>query len=58
MTAPAFDSHADDYETDCMRGLAVSGESKEFFARGRLAYLSRVLAERRTPAPSMSFSVA
>jgi trans-aconitate methyltransferase len=39
VTAPVFDSHADQYETDCMRGLAVSGESKEFFARGRLAYL-------------------
>jgi trans-aconitate methyltransferase len=52
MTAPAFDSHADDYETDCMRGLSVSGESKEFFARGRLDYLVRVLAERRTAPPA------
>jgi len=36
---PAFDSHADDYERQCMEGLAVSGESKEFFARGRIAFL-------------------
>lgn len=52
MTAPAFDSHADDYEADCMHGLAVSGESKEFFARGRLGYLASVLAGRRTPPPA------
>jgi 2-polyprenyl-3-methyl-5-hydroxy-6-metoxy-1,4-benzoquinol methylase len=43
VTTPVFDSHADQYETDCMRGLAVSGESKEFFARGRLAYLEAAL---------------
>jgi SAM-dependent methyltransferase len=52
MSGPVFDSHADAYETDCMRGLAVSGESKEFFARGRLTHLARVLAERGRPRPS------
>jgi len=36
---PAFDSHAGSYEAGCMRGLRVSGESKEFFARGRVAFL-------------------
>src|SRR5262245_10879580 len=37
----AFDSHADDYEAQLMNGLKVSGESKEFFARGRLDFLRR-----------------
>lgn len=31
-----FDSHAVDYEAHLMQGLAVSGESKEYFARGRV----------------------
>lgn len=43
---PAFDSHASDYETQCAQGLSVSGESKDFFARGRIAYL-RALWSRR-----------
>jgi trans-aconitate methyltransferase len=51
MTAPAFDSHASDYEAECMRGLSVSGESKEFFARGRLAHLSGFLARTGRPHP-------
>jgi SAM-dependent methyltransferase len=36
---PAFDSHADDYEAQLMQGLRISGESKEFFARGRLDFV-------------------
>ena len=36
----AFDSHAETYDTDCMRGLAVSGESREFFAQARGAHLA------------------
>ncbi len=36
---PAFDSHASDYEQQCMQGLKVSGESKQFFAEGRVAFL-------------------
>lgn len=39
MRPPQFDSHADDYEAQCASGLAVSGEPKEFFARGRLEML-------------------
>jgi SAM-dependent methyltransferase len=37
----AFDSHAEDYEAELARGLRLGGESKEFFALGRLAYLRR-----------------
>ena len=39
--APRFDSHARDYRNQCEHGLELSGESKEFFARGRLDYLRR-----------------
>ena len=35
----AFDSHAQDYESQLMQGLRLSGESKEFYARGRLVHL-------------------
>jgi hypothetical protein len=31
-----FDSHAQDYDSELMEGLRLSGESKEFYARGRL----------------------
>jgi trans-aconitate methyltransferase len=51
MTVPAFDSHASDYEAECMRGLSVSGESKEFFARGRLAHLVGFIERTGRPRP-------
>jgi len=38
---PAFDSHADAYETQLNHGLQISGESKEFFARGRIEFVRR-----------------
>jgi SAM-dependent methyltransferase len=38
-----FDSYACDYEGALNRGLAVSGESKDYFAAGRLAWLSHCL---------------
>jgi SAM-dependent methyltransferase len=38
-----FDSYACDYEEALNRGLALSGESKDYFAAGRLAWLSRCL---------------
>jgi len=51
VVPPDFDSHASDYETQCAQGLAVSGESKEFFARGRVACLRRFWNERGLPEP-------
>lgn len=51
MITPAFDSHASDYETQCAQGLSVSGESKDFFARGRVAFLRRAWDERGRPEP-------
>jgi hypothetical protein len=41
----AFDSYARDYDTALMKGIAVSGESKEYFARGRVAWLARCIRE-------------
>ncbi len=38
-----FDSYAHDYETALNRGIAVSGENRAFFARGRVAWLARCL---------------
>lgn len=34
-----FDDYAAEYDNHCMRGLAVTGESKEYFARGRVEAL-------------------
>ena len=38
-----FDSYAHDYDTALNRGIAVSGEDKTFFAKGRILWLSRCL---------------
>jgi len=35
----AFDLHADNYDLQCHLGLALSGETKQYFARGRIAFL-------------------
>ena len=48
---PAFDAHAADYEAQLMQGLAASGESKEYFARGRVRALRTWWAEGARPEP-------
>lgn len=40
-----FDAWATDYDAALDRGLSLSGEGKEFFARGRMAWLQRRLNE-------------
>lgn len=52
MTAEAseFDRFADDYDRALERGLAVSGEAKDYFAAGRVAWLARALADIGAPA--------
>jgi len=40
-----FDEFAADYDRALARGLSLSGEDKDFFARGRLAWLSDCLRE-------------
>lgn len=49
---PTFDTHADDYESQCAHGLAVSGESKEFFARGRIEHLAGFWRRKALPPPT------
>jgi len=38
-----FDAHAESYDADLHRGLAVSGESKEYFSEGRIRFLRKLL---------------
>jgi SAM-dependent methyltransferase len=40
-----FDNYAADYEHALAEGLAVSGEDKNYFARGRIAWLASCLRE-------------
>jgi SAM-dependent methyltransferase len=43
---PLFDSYAADYDRALRRGIDISGESKEFFASGRVQWLSCCLREQ------------
>ena len=43
---PEFDQYAEDYDAALAEGLSVSGEDKEFFARGRVAWLAGMLQRR------------
>lgn len=40
-----FDEYAAEYDRALQRGLRVSGEDKNFFARGRIAWLARCLSK-------------
>ncbi|BDI29694.1 SAM-dependent methyltransferase [Capsulimonas corticalis] len=44
-----FDAVADDYDAALAQGIAVSGEDKNFFARGRVEWLGRCLSDRTAP---------
>lgn len=48
-----FDQFADSYDDDLSQALSVSGESKEFFARGRIAWLARRLKPFGQPVRSL-----
>jgi len=43
MTISEFDQFADTYDDDLNRALSASGETKEFFARGRVYHLTSCL---------------
>lgn len=43
--AQKFDDYADQYDEALARGIAVSGEDKNYFARGRVAWLAHRLEE-------------
>ncbi|HST10955.1 MAG TPA: class I SAM-dependent methyltransferase [Terriglobales bacterium] len=54
MNDPAeFDRFADNYDECLNDALAASGETKEFFARARVEWLAKRLAEYRLPARSV-----
>lgn len=50
-TGQEFDRFAEDYDAALERGISVSGEGKDFFARGRVCWLKREL-ERRAFRPA------
>ena len=55
-SAGTFDAIAANYDAELQRGLSVSGESKEYFAEGRVKWLSRQLARlRHTPSRILDF---
>ena len=43
-----FDKYADSYDSALVEALAVSGEDKTYFARGRIAWLAGCLRELKT----------
>jgi len=51
-----FDEFANDYDAELNKGLALSGEPKEFFARARMLWLARRCGQRRfAPAAALDF---
>lgn len=47
----SFDGHAADYEAKLMRGLSLSGECPEYFARGRIEHLRGWWTDEGRPEP-------
>lgn len=51
-----FDKFADDYDRELNKGLSLTGESKEYFAEGRMRWVLRHLrALNLTPARALDF---
>ncbi|HEY0079837.1 MAG TPA: methyltransferase [Pyrinomonadaceae bacterium] len=48
-----FDQYAEDYDLHLEQAISVSGESKDYFARGRVLWLSRLLDRWRTRVESV-----
>lgn len=46
-----FDRYAEEYDAALARGLSVSGEDKNYFARGRIAFLATCLSKLGRGAP-------
>jgi SAM-dependent methyltransferase len=52
----SFDEYADDYDAALGQGLSVSGENRDYFASGRLAFLAECLRDARfTVSKAMDF---
>jgi SAM-dependent methyltransferase len=55
-SAAPFDSYAGDYDAALSQGISVSGEDKNYFARGRLVWLSQRLGQlKRQPSSVLDF---
>jgi len=50
-THKTFDAYAENYEAALAQGIAVSGESKDYFARGRIEWLKQCLIKNKFLAP-------
>ena len=46
---PAFDDYAENYEAALATGIGVSGETSEYFAHGRIAWLANYLRRVQMP---------
>ena len=56
MAEPLFDSYATEYDQALAKSLEASGEGREYFARGRIAWLGRCLRELEVqPASVLDF---
>lgn len=54
--SPEFDQFAGGYDSALAEGLRASGESKDYFARGRVEWLARLLADlHHIPAKILDF---
>ncbi len=47
-----FDRFADDYDHALNQGISISGEDKDFFANGRIVWLSGLLAVQDPALPT------
>jgi SAM-dependent methyltransferase len=56
LRSQPFDGYASEYDAALQQGLAVSGESKEYFAQGRISFLRQCLEKvRLQPARVLDF---
>jgi SAM-dependent methyltransferase len=56
VTKSTFDAYAAAYETALSQGLTATGESADYFARGRIHFLRKILARLdHTPARMLDF---
>jgi len=55
-TETEFDAYAAEYDAVLARGIAISGEDKNYFARGRVVWLARCLARlQKHPRTALDF---
>ena len=48
-----FDAYAEDYDQALAKGISASGETKEYFARGRIEWLTRYLVAQHIKVESV-----